>query len=109
MNTSQILNHTADLLNTATTTLLAHPKALDRAPELMELHLAEGKVRAAVTDQPTEEPPTDIEAGPAQTDPSALLAEAARLLDTLPAQTSAPLSESRRQIQNAQAWVGELA
>lgn len=49
MNTSQILNHTADLLNTATSTLLAHPDALDRAPELMELHLAEGKVRAAVT------------------------------------------------------------
>lgn len=64
MNTSQILNHTADLLNTATTTLLAHPKALDRAPELMELHLAEGKVRAAVTDQPTEEPPRTSKPAP---------------------------------------------
>lgn len=80
MNTSQILNRTADLLNTATTTLLAHPDALDRAPELMELHLAEGKVRAAVTDQPTEDASTDIETGPVQTDPGVLLAEAARLL-----------------------------
>jgi hypothetical protein len=103
VDTQDRLQQVAALLDATTTQLLDHPAALDRAPDLLDLHTAEAQVRlhldAAHQDVPSVLVPDR---------PAVLLGEAIQLLDALPEDNRAALQETRMLIEHATGWTADL-
>jgi hypothetical protein len=102
-DTQARLQQIAALLSATTTQLLDHPVALDRAPELLDLHTAESQVRLHL-DQVHQDVPDVL-----VTDrPAVLLGEAAQLLDALPEDDRTALHGTRVLIEHATGWTADL-
>jgi hypothetical protein len=102
-DTQDRLQQVAALLSAVATQLLDHPVALDRAPDLLDLHTAEGQVRLHLDDAHQDVPDVLV------TDrPAVLLGEAIQLLDALPDHDRAELHGTYMVLVRATGWVGDL-
>ncbi|QCU79573.1 hypothetical protein E7744_14715 (plasmid) [Citricoccus sp. SGAir0253] len=92
------------LISATSTQLLDHPVALDRAPDLLDLHVAEGQVRLHL--DPAHQDALDV----LVTDrPAVLLGEALDLMDTLPESDRAALHAVHVVLTRAADWAGDVA
>lgn len=102
-DTQDRLQQVAALLSATTTQLLDSPTALDRAPDLLDLHTAEAQVRLRL-DQTHQDVPSVL-----VTDrPAVLLGEAIQLMDALPEDDRAALHGTYMVLVRATGWVGDL-
>ncbi|MCG2621114.1 hypothetical protein LVY72_04195 [Arthrobacter sp. I2-34] len=102
-DTQDRLQQVAALLSATTTQLLEHPVALDRAPDLLDLHTADVQVRLHL-DQAHQDVPDVL-----VTDrPAVLLDEAIQLLDALPEHDRAALHGPYLVLVRAAEWAGDL-
>lgn len=102
-DTQDRLQQVVALLTATTTQLLDHPVALDRSPELLDLHTAEGQVRLHLDAAHQDVPDVLVTDSPA-----VLLGEAIKLMDALPEDDRATLHGAYLTAVRTAGWAGEL-